>query len=252
MTISIGGAIDFEFPNELLVVPPTNVEKDGAVRANDSVREVMLGPTSAALGNGPAILGRHFFQAAYLMVDYESNSFTLWNANTTSSESNLVALDNCTVSKDTSLTSDDSSTANSAPSQGSNASEDSGVTENETPKSGLSTGAVAGIAVGGTCAVLGAAVAAIVVFCLRRRKRTKPYAGSQSSSIGLAQHQQDSFRGIPMRHEAMSGQVNELNAYSRPSELSSDWKAKHELDAQYFWRNTRLPTRHHLAELGSP
>ncbi|KAJ8606289.1 hypothetical protein MRB53_041040 [Persea americana] len=36
----------------------------------------------------------------------------------------------------------------------------------------------------------------------------------------------------------MSGQVNELNGYSHPSELASDWKAKHELDAQY-WRRSK-------------
>ncbi|KAJ8606290.1 hypothetical protein MRB53_041041 [Persea americana] len=180
LTISIGDSIDFDFPNELLVVPPTNVEKDGAIRANETVREVMLGPTSAALGNKLAILGRHFFQAAYLMVDYEGDSFTLWNANTTSTTSKLVALNNCTSADRTSRPSDGSSGTSAPPSGNSSA-------PSETGQNRLSSGAIAGIAVGVTCVVVGAIGAAIVVFCfgvvsgpMRRLKASQAAPRSRS------------------------------------------------------------------------
>ncbi|KAF2163902.1 hypothetical protein M409DRAFT_25679 [Zasmidium cellare ATCC 36951] len=248
LTISIGDSIDFEFPNELLVVPPTNVEQDGAIKANETVREIMLGPTSAALGNKPAILGRHFFQAAYLMVDYETDSFTLWNANTTSTTSRLVALNNCTSNETRSHTGGASSETSAAPSDASSAL--SGAGEGRVGEPALSSGAIAGIAVGTTCAVF-AIAAAVVVFCFRRRAKANKSAGEFSSSTALAQYPLGGFPGTITKHEAMSGQLSELNAYNKPSELASDWKARHELDAPN-WRSPRHPAQRSPAELGSP
>lgn len=224
-------------------MPPTNVDTDGVIRSNDSVREVMLDPTSASLGNGPAILGRHFFQAAYLMVDYETKLFTLWNANTTATENNLVALNNCTIDKESSSTISDTATT----SQGTAASTSADAAKSR--DTGLSTGTIAGIAIGGACAAISAAAAAVVAVCLRRRKKGKPYDSSQFSSVALAHHHNYDLNGL--RQEAMSAQVNELNGYSNPSELPSDWKAKHELDAQY-WRSPKHTVQRSPAELGSP
>lgn len=74
-------------------MPPfVTVERNGSRTFNESEREFLYGVTS----NQPSTLGRYFLTGAYLMVNHDDNTFTLWQANP-STASDLVI----TISKDT-------------------------------------------------------------------------------------------------------------------------------------------------------
>ena len=106
----------------------------------------------SAVGDQPATLGRYFLTAAYLLVDQDSDSFTLWQANPTT-DSQLVSLESTSDAQDcnNSTSPSGSSPAASAPTH---------------PASQVSTGVIAGPVVGGLCII----IAAIVFFLFRRRK----------------------------------------------------------------------------------
>ncbi|KAF2485188.1 aspartic peptidase domain-containing protein [Neohortaea acidophila] len=76
LTISINNEIAFEFPNDQLVLPNANVQPDGSILADQAAPELLLG---SVLGpsSGWAVLGRSFFQAAYLAVNYDAGNFTI-------------------------------------------------------------------------------------------------------------------------------------------------------------------------------
>ncbi|OTA70140.1 acid protease [Hypoxylon sp. EC38] len=85
LTISLSTGLEIRVPNSQYLVPFVEIDRNGSRIFNSSERELLL---TAVTGN-PATLGRYFLTAAYLMVDIDSNTFTLWQANPTS-DSKLV------------------------------------------------------------------------------------------------------------------------------------------------------------------
>lgn len=123
-------------------------------------------PIRRAANDTQYILGRTFLQEAYLIVDYERANFTV--AQTVFSDpppaSNLVAI--------------------TSPSEKHNKTEG---------PSGLGTGAIIGIAVGGAIAFF-IAVFAVFLFFRRRKNKKQPYelAGNQTSDAGSSRQFSDS------------------------------------------------------------
>ncbi|KAK4897666.1 hypothetical protein LTR28_001701, partial [Elasticomyces elasticus] len=137
--------------------------------------------------NDLPVLGRQFLTSAYLMVNQDANTFTLWKANPTVNKV-LVAVDvgnnpvstlcatthtNTTAAPSTSATTAHSTNVTAAPStsvtesSSGGASDISGTVQPSKTKKNI--GLIAGVAAGGVAA-LGLLVG-LLLFCLRRRKR---------------------------------------------------------------------------------
>lgn len=94
ITIQLSSGLEIRVPNDQYIVPPVTVERNGSrIINNDGSKEVLI----ASLGTQPATLGRYFLTAAYLMVNHDANSFTIWQANPTSSSDLVSVLDEKTA-----------------------------------------------------------------------------------------------------------------------------------------------------------
>lgn len=89
MTISLSSGLSIRVPNDQFLVPYVYVDYDGGRKENSSIKDFLWN----GVNDQPATLGRYFLTAAYLMVNHDSNSFTIWQANATTS-SNLVPVMN--------------------------------------------------------------------------------------------------------------------------------------------------------------
>jgi hypothetical protein len=93
MTIKFQNSISVKIPNTELVVPDPYIASDGAVQTNTSVRNVVINSLQAENVNDLPYLGRLFLSSAYMMVNQEAGKFTIWQANTGSKASDIVAVD---------------------------------------------------------------------------------------------------------------------------------------------------------------
>ena len=142
------------------------MDRSGARIIEEDRPELLFG----GVGNQPTTLGRYFLTAAYLMVNHDAHTFTMWQANPTS-KSNLVPVVGSEYT-------DDSGCGDSG--DGGDGGEDNGgghaggsnptPDPNETTSSGVNVGAIAGGVVGG---VGGLAAIAVLFFLLSRRKKKK-------------------------------------------------------------------------------
>ncbi|KAI1452190.1 acid protease [Annulohypoxylon moriforme] len=89
LTISLSTGLDIHVSNDQYVVPFVDIGENGARIVDMKQREVLI---SSLTYSDTAILGRYFLTAAYLMVDLDENTFTLWQARPTS-DSKLVGRD---------------------------------------------------------------------------------------------------------------------------------------------------------------
>ncbi|KAK7990377.1 hypothetical protein PG990_014657 [Apiospora arundinis] len=83
LSISLSSGLSVRVPNDQFMVPKAYVDRNGTRLFDRNYREFLLSPL--ADDSNPATLGRYFLTAAYLMVDYDAGTFTLWRANPTSS-----------------------------------------------------------------------------------------------------------------------------------------------------------------------
>lgn len=87
MTIILTSRFSVRVSNDQFLIPYVYVDYDGARKEDTSIKEFLWN----AVSDQSATLGRYFLTAAYLMVNHDSNSFTLWQANATTS-SDLVSV----------------------------------------------------------------------------------------------------------------------------------------------------------------
>ena len=86
MTISVAG-FPFTITNDQLVLPDYSVDSVGQTVIQDSnVRELLINPLEEINKNDMPILGQTFLTTAYLLVDNDQQTFTLWKNNLTSEE----------------------------------------------------------------------------------------------------------------------------------------------------------------------
>ncbi|RAO64782.1 uncharacterized protein BHQ10_000794 [Talaromyces amestolkiae] len=171
LTIKFSSGLSVRIPNDQLVVPNLTIDKStGSILANDSAPELVLNSIQSINADDLPQLGRQFLTSAYLMLNQDANTYTLWEANPVTNE-DLVAVDQggtpvsifCTATS-TSTTSQlpQTATTNAAP-----------YNKNSGDKEDLSSGAIAGVVVG---CVAGMTLVVTMVFCIiakRRRERTK-------------------------------------------------------------------------------
>ncbi|WQF82229.1 hypothetical protein CDEST_07243 [Colletotrichum destructivum] len=170
----------------------------------------------------------HFWGEEISTASCSTTSTTTTTASTTATATGTGA--------DTTLV----STTNAAPTASSNPAESTLATEPETVGSGsISTGAIAGAAVGG---VVGGALLAAAIFFLWRRKRRQSAAGSPESTAtsvaagggtsGWAYEEQNAKFGHGHSELAAPGPRFEMESTAHQAyELDASGQASHELDS---------------------
>ncbi|KAI1380999.1 acid protease [Hypoxylon crocopeplum] len=195
LTISLSTGLDVRIPNDQYLVPYVDIDRNGSRIFNSSRRELLI----ATLVERPPILGRYFLTSAYLMVDLDSNTFTLWKVNPTP-DSELIPVvgsraagtecGNGTYAPGSGGSSSNPSQNPQAP----QATQTPQPSETTQTTSGLSGGSIAGIVVG---TVTGLAVLGLGTFYLRRVCRRPQFAvapitpdfGGGDQANGLSQLQ---------------------------------------------------------------
>jgi hypothetical protein len=209
VTIELNSVFSITIPNKVFVQPQVSVSNDGSIFTNKSFEQVRIGSVPGAEG-ATFILGRFYFSSVCLSVDYDAGTYTLWPAKATG-DTDLVAFGGNCSSPPVNAGTDHNSTGGDSDHTGKQGPSDTG---------GISTGAIAGIAVG--CAVFAAVVGAIaVLWFVRRRKRSKDTMkeGTSNETDPHAEGtMRDSYCG-PRFYEAMSNHIQELGAEHEPGEM---------------------------------
>ncbi|KAI0444574.1 aspartic peptidase domain-containing protein [Xylaria telfairii] len=197
MTISLSSGLEARIPNNQYLVPFVEVDRNGSRVFNTSQRELLLN----AVTDNPSTLGRYFFTGAYLMVNHDAGTFTMWAANPTR-ESTLISV----VSTNSEVSCD-------------NTTKPDPISSPMVSKAAtLSAGSIAGIAVGVVAAL--AIVGVVVgVYFFRRRTRSNEMAPTIDPSNAPPEE-----KDVPMtvsRPAQVADAPHELHADMRP-ELAGD------------------------------
>ncbi|EDN93239.1 hypothetical protein SS1G_09105 [Sclerotinia sclerotiorum 1980 UF-70] len=176
MSIKLSSGLQVTIPNSQFMPPFVTIDRNGSRIFNESEREFLYGVTS----NQPSTLGRYFLTAAYLMINHDENTFTLWQANP-STATDLVP----TISKDTAESCANVTTNGTVVVNGTvttepgTSSSTTAATTNTNTQTGLSPGALAGIVVGILAVV--AIIAGICLYMFRKKKQSP-----RNSEVALA------------------------------------------------------------------
>lgn len=174
LSINVRGGPSIRVPNSQLVLPERYIsDATGELLANYSRSNLVINPLQEINGHDLSLLGRQFLSSAYVMVNQDKEEFTLWSANPTGIQ-DLVAIDGagdevtefCAEPTESSLPpsrTPDPSTSGK---------------QSET----LSTGAIAGIAVGGVAGFL--IIIGGLLWWHRRRKASAVAATAQHAEQG--------------------------------------------------------------------
>jgi hypothetical protein len=212
MTIHLSSSLQIHVPNDQFLTPFVDIARNGSHTFNYSQRELLFN----GVANQPATLGRYFLTSAYLMVNHDANTFTLWKANPSSStqlvsvmsEKTAKSCNNVTgvVQPSAAASSTTSATSVSNSGQGESAGGVGG-------SRGLSTGVIAGIAVGGLVVIIGILVPVIMLVRIWRGKNSQ---ADQSARKQMEGEENPELDGIP-------GLVEHMKKYqiTPPTELNS-------------------------------
>lgn len=155
MTISLSSGLSIRVANDQFMVPAISFDTNGTRVENDTIMEFLFN----GIGDQKATLGRYFLTAAYLMVNHDSQTFTMWAANPTTS-SNLVSVVNQeTETECSNITGVVQPSGNDTMSSNTSTTEDA-----TTPVAAIAGGVVGGVIV---IAIIGLGI----FFFMRRRKR---------------------------------------------------------------------------------
>ena len=202
--------------NSQLVVPDLKIDNDGSLTFNASTRVLNLNPQGTINQNDIPVLGLTFLTSAYLMVNYDKDQFTLWQANPTLNEDIVAIGPSSTCTNANSLqTATQTSLPSALPTMISPPSQHR-----------LSRGAKAGIAIGAVAfaALLGLGTIYVLRARQRRQKRDartfeavnavdseKPFE-NQSASLFKDLPSEPQELAEPLPHEIGDPQAHEMAA----------------------------------------
>lgn len=232
MTFILASGLQVRVPNSQFLTPFVEVVRNGSRIIDRSKRELLMN----GLGDQPATLGRYFFTAAYLMVDYDASTFSMWQANPSTS-STLVPVSSKS-SADCDGGGGSSNSGGSGPSSSPNPQAEQG------SSASLSAGAIAGAVIGGICAL---AIAAAVFFVVRRRKHANLIASTSPMSDSPPEGGL-----VPKIHQYDIHEVHGTDACSNgggPAELRADEELRNSRFASSGEWNFREQERLTLHEL---
>jgi hypothetical protein len=199
ITIVLDSGLRIRIPNDQYVVPFVTIDRNGTRTFNTSQREVLI----ATVDQQPATLGRYFLTGAYLMVDHDEATFTLWQANP-SSESKLTPVGTVKASADCNATSSSEGSTDPTPSSSASSTDD------------ISTGAIVGAVIG--CLASGLVVVA-GFFLLRRRRaqrRKSTFTGPSPETGFKHELHGNSSNGMTTSSDIKEGKVLAQELHQTP------------------------------------
>jgi hypothetical protein len=224
LSLVLDGTSKFTLSNDILILPREYVASDGAFQTDSSSPGIAFTPTSNDNVNDVSIIGRPFFSAAYIMVDLDAETWTIWQANATT-ETRLVSVGGDCAEKPkvntappeitppdvgvTNETSIDNTASSATPASVDRAS------------TSLEAGAIAGIALG---AVFGSGLlaGALIICWLRRKRQMRRRSVGSEADIALTKYEYGREFG------GSTSTCHEKSADSA-QELSCSWVLSHEL-----------------------
>ena len=210
-------------PNNQFIVPRVGYAEDGSRVIDQFQKDLLVYPVT---GNQPSTLGRYFLTAAYLMINHEAGTFTMWQGNP-SRKSTLVPVSQTSEQYSPESSGDGLGTTDNGNMDGGGSggsSENSGG-QNEpesdpTTETSVSVGTIVGAAVGGAAGL--ACIVALVVFCLWKRRRQRgARTGGFLPDDGPVAYIDNTE---PKEIGSLPPRVTELVAKSLRPELSSDFR----------------------------
>jgi hypothetical protein len=227
LVVVFDDGLELAIPNELLVVPEKLIDDSGEVQLNSTYAEVLIQPTDGDNAGDTPRIGKQFFSSIYLFVDHDAGTFTVWQANSTS-DTRLVSVGGECDTMKTQETSVSSSSAAAQPKATDTRQTDSPQTaepqtapDQDQDSGSLSTGVIAGIAVGagGSLAV----IAIILVTCFVRRKKRNQRSEKRllSSETPPVDYKSSPNSYVDTRHELHNVATSELAAAQDARELES-------------------------------
>ncbi|KAF7897927.1 uncharacterized protein EAF01_008893 [Botrytis porri] len=189
LTIELDSGISVRIPNDQLIVPNLSIDHtSGAIVANASEPELVLNAIQAGNANDLPQLGRQFLTAAYLMLNQDAKTFTLWEANPTENE-DLVAVDGRNNPMDDFCTSPSTPNNNSA--NGDLRNSNSTLTPTSTSaadsqSSGkVSTGLIVGAAIGSVAVI--SIIGGILIWYISQKKRKRNLIAEAAVATNMAE-----------------------------------------------------------------
>ncbi|KAH7182013.1 aspartic peptidase domain-containing protein [Fusarium sp. MPI-SDFR-AT-0072] len=167
LTFHLDSGLKIRVPNNQYMIPTVDIASNGSRTSDASKRDILI----TDFEDEPPILGRYFLTAAYLMVNHDAGTFTLWQANATRERSLVRVFDEETGKKCENAT---GVIQTSAPYTGS-------ASESSRPDIGIgsNSGSLSGAAIGG--AVVGAVAGAVLIglgiayFLIRKKLKADTY-----------------------------------------------------------------------------
>lgn len=208
--LELDGTFNFTLPNDILVLPQEYVASDGAFETNSSNPGILFAPTTSGNEEDVPIIGRPFFSSAYIMVDLDAGTWTLWQANATADTRLVNVGEDCAGRHDV----DTSTPTISSPGVvatngiGSDKNDTTDVSANKV-STGMSGGAIAGTVVGAAVG-LGVLAAALAIYLLRKKGQTKRSANE--TDIAFTSNGRNPEKLTPTWHEMPADSASELPA----------------------------------------
>ncbi|CZR35670.1 uncharacterized protein FPRO_00207 [Fusarium proliferatum ET1] len=89
LTFHLDSGLKIRVPNNQYMIPTVDIASNGSRTTDTSKRDILI----TDIEDEPPILGRYFLTAAYLMVNHDAGTFTLWQANATRERSPVRVFD---------------------------------------------------------------------------------------------------------------------------------------------------------------
>lgn len=173
LSITLNDALTFTVPNEQLLFNETFIAAGkGLIQTKGDVMTIPVVRSDILMPR----IGAMFFSVAYLMVNNDKEQFTISQAQPTPATQKLIGIDtaNSCISAANVVGADPTTPSASPTTSSSSSSASSAAPDAGSP--GLSSGAIAGIAVGAVGGI--ALIAGILFFVWRRRRQTGPPSDS--------------------------------------------------------------------------
>ncbi|KAF4554766.1 Hypothetical protein D9617_3g018340 [Elsinoe fawcettii] len=167
--IEVGGqSLDIRIPNDQLVLPDITIADSGALNVNYSKQVVLLDSLEAETETLLPIIGRSFLSSAYVFVNQDQGTFTLWEANATKATDIIPIARDGSVADSCGLRLVDNDNGST------NSGEQAGPSQ-------LSKGAIAGLAIGVVAVV--ASLAFWIYRIMRKRRQIAAEAASSDEHV---------------------------------------------------------------------
>ncbi|GKU00106.1 hypothetical protein FLAG1_06049 [Fusarium langsethiae] len=160
LTFYLESRLEIRVPNNQFVFPETGIDKDGSRVYNLTRQNILINN----IEDEAPILGRYFLTAAYLMVNQDASTFTLWKANSTEDSKPVRVFDRETAEK----CGDEANGVIQPSASATGSTSDQGNTDSNKPSDSIIGGAAAGSVLGISLIALG------VYYVWHRYKKQTP------------------------------------------------------------------------------